>query len=138
MIGRTSSRSKTLHLVDKERNKRSRILDQCFRLLIKIGFVGRSATFHHAKESIFVALCCLDVDLCRQVATRIHLVIHIERCVLRVSQILFRVGFVHSSRECFFVAEVCPDVLPLLTVYDCRARILTERELSLSSHLGIT
>ena len=46
------------------------------------GLVGKATTFRHAKELILHALSSLDVDLSRQVALGVHLIVHIQRGIL--------------------------------------------------------
>ena len=82
VIGRTCSRSQGLHLLHEEGHQGAWILDACLGLLIEIGLVGRTATLHHAEELILLALSGLDIYLCREVTTCVHLVVHIERSIL--------------------------------------------------------
>ena len=82
VIGRTGGGAEGLHLRHEEGNERSGILDACLGLLIEVGLVGRTATFHHAEETVFVALGGLEVNLGGQVAAGVHLVVHVEGSVL--------------------------------------------------------
>ena len=137
VIGRTSGRAQRLHLLHQEGHQRTRVLDTGFRLLIEISLVGRASAFHHAKELVLVAFRSLDVNLGRQVATGVDFFVHGERCVLRVAQVLFRVGLVDTFRQSLFVTETGPDLLAFFTVDDSRAGVLAERELAFAGHLGI-
>ncbi|SUV47206.1 Uncharacterised protein [Bacteroides eggerthii] len=96
VIGRTSSRTQRLYLFDEERN-------QCFGvqyslgLLIKVGLVGRTSTLSHTKELILHAFGGFNVDLCRKIALRIHFIVHIERRILGITQVLFRICLVDTE-----------------------------------------
>ena len=81
MVRRAGSRTEALHLFNEERNER-RLVENGFRFLEEVGFIGRTATLHHAEEFILVAFLSFDVDLCGQVAARVHLLKHRERRIL--------------------------------------------------------
>ena len=127
VVRRTSSRTEALHLLHEERNERPRVLDTRLGLLIEVGLVSRTTTFGYAKETILVALGSLQVNLCREVAFGVHLVVHVERCVLRITQVALGVGIEHTLAQCLFVAETCPHLLAFLAVDDSRTGILAER-----------
>ena len=127
VIRRTSSRSQALHLIDEERNERTRVLQQSLCLLIEICFIGRATTFHHAEETILLTFGGFDVYLCGQVTFGVHLIIHIEGCILRVPQVLFSVSFVHTFRERLLITKTRPNVLSLFAVNDGRSGVLAER-----------
>ena len=137
MIRRTSGCTETLHLLHEEGDECTRVLDTRLGLLVEIGLVGRTATFGHAEETVLVTFCSLEVDLRRQVTFRVHLVVHVERRVLRVTQVALRIGVIHTAAQCFFIAETSPYLLTLLAVDDRRTGVLTERQLTLASHLRI-
>ena len=136
MIRRAGCSAEGLHFLDHEGDERVGV-EQCFCLLIEIGLVGRAATFRHAKKTVFHALGRLDVDLGRQVALRVHLVVHREGRILRVAQIFFRIRFVDAFREGLLIAEAGPDLLALFSVDDGGPRVLAERQLAFGRHFGI-
>ena len=137
VIGRTSSRTQCLYLFDKERNQRFRIQDS-FRFLIEICFIGRTATLSNAKKLILHAFSSFNINLRRKIALRIHFVVHIERGVLRITQILFRICFIDTEREGFFITIARPHLLSFFTVDDSRTRILAEGQHTLRGNFGIT
>ena len=82
VVWRASRCTKALHLLYEEWNECARILDTRLGLLIEVSFVSRATTFGHTKEVIFHTFSSLQINLCWQIALGIHLVIHIEWCVL--------------------------------------------------------
>ena len=137
MIRRAGSSAEALHLLHEEWDERARVLYPCFCLLVEVGLVGRASALHHAQEAVLHALGSLYVNLCGQVATGIHLVIHIQRSILRIAQVVLGVGVIHALGKSFLVLKASPHLLTFLAVYDSRASILAEGQLSLASHLGI-
>ena len=137
MIRRTCGCSKTLHFLYEERNQCARILDARFCLLVEIGLVGTSATFGYAQETILISFSRFQVYLCRQVALRIHLVVHVQRSILAIAQIALRIGIIYTFAQCLFVTEASPDFLPFLAMNNSCSCILAERQLSFCSHFCI-
>ena len=137
MIRRTSSSTERFHLLHKERNECTGVLDTCLRLLIEIGLVSGTATFGHAQETIFCAVCGLNVYLCRQVALGVYLIVHVQRRILRVTQVALGVGIEHAFAQCLFILKACPYLLTFLTMNDSGSCVLTERQLTFASHFGI-
>ena len=111
---------------------------QCFRFLIQIGFVGRTAAFCHAQEFIFVAVHAVQVDLRRQVSAGIHFFVHIQRRVLRVAQVIFNIGIKYASGERRFVTAAGPDTLTFFTHDNGRAGILTGWQYAFGGNLGVS
>ncbi len=136
MIGRASSRAEALHLLDEEGNELFGI-EQGLCLLIEVGFVGRAATFGHEEELVFIVLAGVDVDLGREVAACVHLLVHSEGGVLRVAEVVGGICEVHALRELLGVVAAGEDVLAFLAVDDGRAGVLAEGKLSLGGHLGV-
>ena len=127
MIRWTRCGTEALHLLHQERDQRTRVLDTRFRLLIQIGLVRTTATFGHAQKTVLISFRSLEVDLCRQVTFGVHLVVHVQRCVLAVTQVALGIGIIHTLAECFLIAEPCPHFLPFLAVDNSRSGILAER-----------
>ena len=101
-------------------------------------WMRRTATFGYAQELVFSAFGCLQVDLCRQVALGVHLVVHVERCVLRITQVALRIGIEDTLAQRLFVAETGPYFLTLLAVDNGGTGILAQRQLTFASHFRIT
>ena len=147
VVGRTGRRAERLHLLHEEGQQRSLVLNRGLCHWVEIGLVRRTAAFRHHHEVIFRALASLDVDLRRQVAARVHLVVHRQRRVLRIAQVVLRKRVVNTERQGFLVRAsphlggfeggFRPDLLTLFAVDNRRARVLTERQDAFRSHLGI-
>ena len=137
MIWRAGCGSEALHLGHEERNESSRILNPGLGLLIEIALVGRAASLGDHQETVLVTLNCLDVDLRRKVAFGVHLIVHVERSILGIAEILLGIGLEHSERERLLILEAGPYLLALLAVDDGCTGILAERELALCGHFSI-
>jgi hypothetical protein len=137
MVRRASRSTEGLHLLHEERNECARVLDAGFGLLVEVGLVGRTTTLGDAEEMVLHTLGSLKVDLSREVALGVHLVVHIKRSVLRVAEVALSIGEVYTLSESLFVAIAGPYLLALLAVNDSRTRVLAERELALARNLGI-
>ena len=136
VIGRAGSRTQRLHLVDEVGHERGRIQNG-LGFLEEVGLVGRAAALDHAQELVFAAFGCFDVDLSRQVATGVLFFVHRKRCVLGITQGIFRVGFVNAAGKSFFIAEAGPNVLTLFAVDDGRTGVLAQRQDALGGGLGV-
>ena len=137
VVRRTSSSAESFDFFDQERHQ-SRWVEERFSFLIEICFVGRTTTFSNAKEVIFHAFVSVDVDLSREVAFSVHLVVHIERCVLRVTKVFLSVSVVNTKRESLFVATASPYLLTFFAVDDSSTSVLTQRKLTFSCYFCIT
>ena len=86
---------------------------------------------------VFIAFAGVDVDLGRDVAAGVHLVVHVQ-CVLRIAQIALGVGVVNAFRDFLGVVAAGVDQLAFFAVaYGC-AGVLTERQLAFGGDLSIT
>ena len=136
MVRRTSCRPESFHFLHQKihqfigRNQR-------LCLLIKICLIGRPASLSNKKELILHTVDSVKIDLCRQIATRIHLTVHIEGCILRVTEIFLGIGLIYAQRKCLFITSAGPYLLTFLTHDDGCSCILTERKLTLASYFGI-
>ena len=136
MVRRTSCRPECFHFLHQKihqfigRNQR-------LCLLIKICLIGRPASLSNKKELILHTVDSVKIDLCRQIATRIHLTVHIEGCILRVTEIFLGIGLIYAQRKCLFITSAGPYLLTFLTHDDGCSCILTKRKLTLASYFGI-
>ena len=137
MVWRTSSSAKMLHLLHEEWQQCAFILDCGLGHWVEIGLVGRTTALCHHHKTVFIAFHCLNVYLCRQVASCVHLVIHVQRSILRIAQVVLGVSVIHTERESFLILKVSPHTLSLLTMYNSSTCILTERQYALACCLGI-
>ncbi len=136
VVGRTGGRAEGLHLLDEERHECLPVEDS-FGFLIKICLVGRAATLCHEQEVVFCAFGGVDFNLCGEIAAGVHLVVHVERRVLRVAEIVLGVGLVDAFGNFLFVIAACPYLLAFVGgTYRC-AGVLTEGEHALGGNLGI-
>ena len=137
MIGWAGSGSKALHLLDEEGQQRAFVLNGSLCHGVEVGLVSRTATLCHHDEAVFSAFGGFDINLRGQVTLCVYLVIHVERGVLRVAEIVAGVRIVHATAKCFLVVKVGPHALSFLTVDDCSACILAEREHTLDRNFRI-
>ena len=137
MVWRTCSCTQTLHLLYEEWDECTLVLDGSLGHWVEVGLVGRATTLGYHHELILSTLGSLDINLSRQVATGVHLVVHVQRRVLRVAQVVLSEGVEHTQAQSLFILETSPDLLTLLTVDDSSTSVLTERQDALAGHLGI-
>ena len=137
VVGRAGCRAEVLHLLYEEGEQCAFVLYRCLRHGVEVRLVGRTATLSYHNETVLGTFASLDVNLCGQVALRVHLVVHIEGSILRVAQIVLRKGVEHATGEGFFVLETCPDLLAFLAVNDSRACVLAERQYAFACRLCI-
>ena len=86
--------------------------------------------FGDAKEMILRAMCGFDIYLGWKVTFGIHLIIHIQRCILRIAKVILRIGIEYATAECLLIADMRsirgPNLLTLLTMDNSRSGILAE------------
>ena len=138
MVWRTSGSTQTLHLLYQERNQGALVLDGRLGHGVEIGLVGRTTTLSHHHKVILSTLGSLDVNLGREITTGVHLVVHVQRGILRIAQVVLCKGVEHTQTQGFLILEARPDLLSLLTMDNGCTCILTERQNTLGSSLGIT
>ncbi len=136
MVWRTCSRAECAHLVNKEGHQGLGI-DCSLGFLVEVGLVGAAATLGYEKEVVFVALAGVDIDLCGQVAACVHLVVHVQRRVLAVAEIVGGVGKIHTLRNLFGIVAAGEHQLAFLGMADGCACVLAERQCALGGHFGI-
>ena len=137
VIGRAGCSAQALHLLHEEGQQGAFVLDGGLGHGVEVGLVGRAAALGNHDEAVFGTLHCLDVDLSGQVATGVHLVVHVEGRILRVAQVVGGEGVVHASRQGFLVFKAGPHLLAFLAVNDGGAGVLAEGEHALGGCLGI-
>ena len=125
------------HLLYQERQQGALVLDGGLGHRIEVGLVGAAAALRNHHEAVLVALRGLDVDLGGEVAAGVHLVVHVQRSVLAVAEILLRVGVEHSPAQGFLVLKIGPDALAFFAVDDGCAGVLAEGQHALHSALRI-
>ena len=137
VVGRAGCGTKALHLVDQERKEGPFVLDRSLSHGIEICLVGASASLRNHHEPVLAPLSGFDVDLRGQVALRVHFIVHVQGCVLAVTEILLGICIEHTAAESLLVLEVSPDMLSLLAVDDGRTGVLAERKDTLHGSLGV-
>ena len=137
MVWRTSSCTQRLHLLYEERDERTFVLDGSLGHWVEVGLVGRATTLSNHHKLILSTFASFDINLCRQITTGIHLVVHVQRSVLRIAQVVLCKGIEDTQAQRLFILKTCPYLLPLLTVDNSRTRVLAERQDTLASHLGV-
>ena len=137
MVGRTGCGTQTLHLLHQEGQQGAFVLDGGLGHGVEVGLVGRSAAFGYHHKAVFGSLAGLDVDLCRKVAAGVHLVVHVEGSILRVTQIVVHEGVVYTARKGFLVLKAGPHLLAFLTMYNGGAGVLAEGQNALAGCFGV-
>ena len=137
MVRRAGRRAQALHFLHEEWQQCALVLYGGFGHGVEVGLVGGASSFGHHHEAVFGSLRGLDVYLGWKVAAGIDFLIHGERGVLGVTQVVLRESVVHATCQGFLVLEACPYLLSLLAMDDGRSCILAERQYSLASHLGV-
>ena len=97
VIGRTGGRAECLHLLHKEGQQGAFVLDGGLGHGVEVGLVGRASTLGNHHETVFGAFYSLDVNLSRQVAAGVNLVVHVQRSILRVAQVVLCVGVIDTE-----------------------------------------
>ena len=138
VIRRAGCGAKGTHLLDKERKESSFILDGGLGHRIEIGLVGRSAAFGDHDETVLRASHRLYVNLGGKVALGVDLIVHVERSILAVSEVLLSIGVEYTEAQGLFILEISPDSLSFLTMDNGSTCVLAEWKDSLDGSLGIT
>ena len=137
VIRRTSGCTQRLHLLNEEGNERSLVLDGSLGHRIEVGLISTTSTLGNHHELILCTLGSLDVNLSGEVATSVHFIVHIQRRILRVAQVVLGEGVEDTKTQGFLVLETSPNLLTFLTVDNRCTCVLTERQDTTCSHLGI-
>ena len=137
MVWRAGRCSQALHLLDQERKKSSFVLDRRLGHRIEISLVGTAASLGDHHEAVFVTLGSLDIDLCRKVALGVDLIVHIQRSILAVTEILLCKGIEHTAAQSLFIFEAGPYPLTLLAMDNGSTGVLAERQHTLYCSFGV-
>ena len=136
MVRRTSCSTQSLHFLNQIWLK-FLWSNKCFSFLEKICLIGRSATFSNKKELVLIAVCSKDINLCRKVTSGILLIVHIQRNVLGISQVVICICIKHAMRKSLLITATGENKLAFLC-NDCSSTcILTERKLSFCRNICI-
>ena len=136
MIGRAGCSAQSLHLLHQEGHQLVGV-QQSLRFLIQISLVGRAAAFGYEEEFIFIALFGMNLNLSRQIAAGVHLLIHGKRRILRITEIVFGVRFVNAVSYLLLIVATGPYMLTFVTCADCRARILAHGQNTFGTDIGV-
>ena len=127
MVWRTGGGTEGTHFVDQIIFQFAR-RQQRFGFLIEIGFIRRAAAFGDAEKFVLIAIDAVEVNLRRQVGAGVDFGIHIQRRILRITQVIFDVGVIHPASQRRLIAATGPHALPFFTHNDGRAGVLTGRQ----------
>ena len=105
--------------------------------LIQESLVRRAASFGDEEELIRVAIGGIQIELRGQVGAGVLFVEHVQRGVLRVAQVVLRVGEIDALRERGLVTAAGPDLLAFFAHDDGGAGVLAERQQARGGHVGI-
>ena len=95
MVRRTCGGAQRFHFLNEEWHQCLGVEDG-FCLLVEICFVGRAAAFCDAQEAVFHAFGRFEVDLRGKVALGVDFLVHGKGGILRIAQVVFRVGLVYA------------------------------------------
>ena len=137
MVRRTGRGAEAPHLLHQERKEGAFVLDGGLGHRVEVGLIRAAAALGNHYEAIFATLSRFDVDLRWEVALRVHLVIHIQRSVLAVAEILLGVAVEHTTAKRLFILEIGPDMLAFLAMDDRGAGVLAERKDALDGSLRV-
>mmetsp|Transcript_25535 Transcript_25535/g.64791 ORF Transcript_25535/g.64791 Transcript_25535/m.64791 type:complete len:514 (-) Transcript_25535:434-1975(-) len=136
VVGRARRGAQRLDLLLQELGQR-RGVEQRLGLLEQHRLVGAAAALGHEQELVLAAGRGVQLDLGGQVAARVLLVEHVQRCHLRVAQVGLRVRLEHAAAQRLLVLAVRPHVLPALAHDDGRARVLATGQHHACSNVGV-
>ena len=123
MIGGTGGGAKGSDLFAEELHHAVRV-QQRLALLVKKGFVGRTAAFGQEEELVYVAVGGMDVDLGGHVVAGIDLAVHIQGGQLGIPEVGLRIGFANAFGERRLVATGGPNASALFGDDDGGAGVL--------------
>ena len=86
---------------------------------------------------VFIALCGMDVDLSRKIASGVHLFIHSEGCILAITKVIGGISEIYTMRNTFFVVATSIYVLTFRGMANRRAGVLAERKLAFGGNFGV-
>jgi hypothetical protein len=136
MIRRARGGAERDHLVAQELHDALRI-EHGAGFLIQEGLVRRAAAFGDEEELIRVAIGGIQIELRGQVGAGVLLVEHVQRGVLRVAQVVLRVGEIDALRERGLVTAAGPDLLAFFAHDDGGAGVLAKRQQARGGHVGV-
>ena len=134
MVGRAGRSAQILDVGTDELGERL-LVEQRLGLLVEEGLVGRAAALGDEEEFVLHAgLAAVDVNLCREVRSRVLLVNHREGDHLRIAEVALLVGLVDAAGDAAGVVGAGPYVLTLVGDADGRTGILAGGQLALGGH----
>ena len=107
------------------------------RRLEEEGLVGRAAALGDEEEFVGVLALGIDLDLRRQVGSRVALLEHRERRELRIAQVALEVGVADALGDGALVIAVGPDRAALLAHDDRRAGVLAHGQDAAGGDIGV-
>ncbi len=125
-----------LHFFDQE-GEECLGVDQGLGFLVEVCLVGRAAAFGYEEEVVFVVVAGVDVDLGGEVAPGVDFVVHVQGCVLAVTEVVGGVSVVYTARYALDVIASGEYVLTFFAVYDGCAGVLAEGELAFGCDFGV-
>ena len=130
VVRRAGRGAKGFHLGHQELFQTFRI-EQRLGFLEQDGFVCAAAALGNEKELVFVPFRGIEIDLGRQIAAGIDLLVHVECDGLGIAQVFFGVCFENSFGKEFLIFAAGPDLLAFFADDGGCARVLTEGQFKL-------
>ena len=127
VIRRTRRGSNRLDLFFQKRLQRTSV-EQGLGLLVQKRLIGTATALGNKHKLVFIALGGIQIDLRRQVGTRVLFRKHVHRCHLTVPQIQLRIRVISTARQILFVLTICQDAVSSLAHNNRRPGILTARQ----------
>ena len=94
VVRRAGRRAQRAHFLHQEGDEGAFVLDGSLGHGVEVRLVGAAAALGDHHKAVFCAAGGLNVNLGGQVALGIYLVVHVQRGVLAVTEILLGVGFI--------------------------------------------
>ena len=137
MVGRTRRRTERLNLLDTEWDKFLGV-EQSLGLLIKVCLVGRATALGDEEEIVLHAVVGgKEVNLRRKVGAGVDFLVHIQRHILGVAQVVLRVAIVRTAGDILGIVVARPHLLALVGNADCGTCVLAERKHALCCNAGV-
>lgn len=76
-----SNKDQNLDFLIDERQQFLRI-QKGFSLLVQVGFISWASPFSNEQKIVMICVCCIDLNLCREIGSCVHFIVHVKWCNL--------------------------------------------------------
>ncbi len=136
MVRRAGGRAEGFHLGRQKIDEGVRV-EHGLGFLIKVRLVGRAAALGDKQKFVGISRNGIQVDLRRQVASGVLLVVHGEGRILRVPQARLGIGVENPPGQRLRLVEIRPDLLAFFSHDDGGSGVLAERKFHLGGDDGV-